>query len=80
LESPKDKVVEDISIHPCQTVFQFNVDEQSFGQTYNLFQLTTNASNKNINFDYNNNLKIVELENILNEEIQSIEPKFRREL
>ena len=80
LESPENQVLEDISIHPCQTMFQFNVDNQSFGQTYNLFQLTTDASNKNINFDYNNNLKIIELENILNEEIQSIESKFRREL
>ena len=80
LESTENQVVEDISIHPCQTMFQFNVDDQSFGQTYNLFQLTTDASNKNINFDYNNNLKIVALENLLNEEIQSIESKFRREL
>ena len=80
VEATENEVVEDISIHPCQTMFQFNVDDQSFGQTYNLFQLTTDASNKNINFDYNNNLKIVALENLLNKEIQLIESKFRREL
>jgi len=79
-DTPESIALEDTNLHPCYRVFQFNIDDQSFGQIYNLFQLTNDATYKNINFDYNNNLKIIALENILNEEIQSIETKFRREL
>ena len=61
-------------------MFQFNINEKTFGQTYNLYQLTNESKYKNLNFEYNNNLKIVELEKLLNEEIRGMEPKFRRQL
>ncbi len=80
VETPENKPTKQSTIHACYKMFQFNVDNKSFGQTYNLYQLTNDSKFKNLNFEYNSNLKIVELEKLLNKEIQGMEPKFRRQL
>lgn len=80
VETPENLPTKQSAIHPCFKMFQFNIDDKSFGQTYNLYQLTNDSKYKNLNFDYNNNLKIVELEKLLNMEIMLMKPKFRRQL
>jgi hypothetical protein len=80
VETPENRPVKQSEIHSCFKMFQFNINEKTFGQTYNLYQLTNESKYKNLNFEYNNNLKIVELEKLLNEEIRGMEPKFRRQL
>ena len=48
-------------------------------QSYTLFDLTNGAIEKNINFEYNNSLKIVALDKVLDTLIEQMDDKFRRQ-
>lgn len=80
VENPENVPVKQSEVHACSKMFQFNIENKSFGQTYNLYQLTNESKYKNLNFEYNNNLKIVELEKIINKEVNDMGSKFRRQL
>ncbi len=66
-------------VHNCFRDFKFAVENDSFGQTYNLFDLTNDSESPNTNFEYNNNLKVVKLDKLLDSFITEMEPKFRRQ-
>ena len=80
VENPENVPAKQSTIHACSKMFQFKINDESFGQSYNLYQLTNESKYKNLNFEYNNNLKIVEFEKIINTEVNGMEPKFRRQL
>ena len=66
-------------IHSCKRKFQFNVSNSSFVQDYNLYDLTNGSKFQNLNYAYNNNLKIVELEKMIEELVSKTESKFKRQ-
>jgi len=79
VENPENIPVKSSKVHSCFREFQFNNENNSFGQTYNLYDLTNESKFKNINFESNNKLKIVTLEKMLESLILEMEPKFRRQ-
>lgn len=79
VENPENVPKQSSTVYACSKMFQFNIKNKTFGQTYNLYQLTNESKYKNINFDYNNNLKIVALEKLIKKEIQETESTFRRQ-
>jgi len=67
-------------IHPCYKTHTFLYNSSSFTQTYHEFDLTNDSENKNIHFDYNNNLPVVKLSNQCQKVIEQFtnQNKFRR--
>ena len=57
----------------------FNLENKTFGQEYDLFDLTNESKYENLNFDSNNKLKIVALEKMIEGLISENESKFRRQ-
>ncbi|PHS67890.1 MAG: hypothetical protein COB12_01340 [Flavobacterium sp.] len=79
VENPENVPAKSSKIHSCFREFQFNNENNSFGQSYNLYDLTNESKYKNINFESNNKLKIVALEKMLESLILQMESKFRRQ-
>jgi len=65
-------------IHSCYRKFDFTTPNDSFGQEYNLLALTNDSRDINLNADYNNSLKIVELDKMLDNVIAEKEDSFFR--
>ena len=79
VENPENVPTQRTEIHSCKRKFQFNMDNSSFGQAYNLYDLTNDSKYKNLNYTYNNDLKIVDLEKRATELISKVAAKFRRQ-
>ena len=79
VKNPENVPVKSSEIHPCHRLFQFNLENKTFGQTYDLFDLTNESKYENLNFDSNNKLKIVALEKMVEGLILENETKFRRQ-
>lgn len=77
--NPENVPAQSSKIHPCHRLFQFHKKSKSYGQEYNLYDLTNESKYENINFESNNALKIVSLEKIISETLIVMEPKFRRQ-
>lgn len=67
-------------IHNCHHAFTFKDFDDKFSQSYNLFDLTNDAEEANINYEYNKGLTLVTLDMMLDEAIIAIEesPNFIR--
>lgn len=57
----------------CRRVFMFKNSAGAFVKKYNMFDLSNNASQKNINAESNNSLAIVKLDKIVDEAIAKME-------
>jgi len=79
VENPENIPAKSSKVHSCFREFQFRNENNSFGQSYNLYDLTNESKFKNINFESNNKLKIVALEKMLESLISEMEPNFRRQ-
>ncbi len=79
VKNPENIPVQSSKVHPCHRLFQFNMDNTSFGQKYNLYDLTNESKYENLNFDYNNKLEIVALEKKIEEVISENDSKFKRQ-
>jgi len=51
VENPENVPVKQSEVHACSKMFKFNIENKSFGQTYNLYQLTNESKYKNLNFE-----------------------------
>lgn len=58
--------------HSCHTRFKFNFNAIELKKHFDQFDLTNDYSNPNINFEYNKNLKIIELNEILENIISTL--------
>ena len=67
-------------IHSCKREIAYQ-DEitNSFEQSYRLFDLTNDAKEANLNYTSNNNLKVVELDQLMGTVIEQMEKNFRRQ-
>jgi len=59
--------------HSCFRIFQFQIENNSFKNKFDLFDLTTDSNDKNLYYDSNNKLKLVELNNMSDKLIFEIE-------
>jgi len=79
VKNPENIPVQSSKVHPCHRLFKFNMDDKTFGQMYNLYDLTNESKYENLNFDYNNNLEIVALEKKIEALISENESNFKRQ-
>lgn len=49
------------SVQPCFRSFSFTMGEESFGKSFNLFDISNDSEGKNLNYDYNQSLALVQL-------------------
>ena len=67
-------------IHACNREIEFSdTPDVSFEQSYRLFDLTNDAKEANLNYVFNNKLKVVELDQLMGAAIEQMENKFRRQ-
>lgn len=62
VSNPENKPASSTEIHSCYRTFVFKSGEEIYTNTYNLYYLTNASKQKNINFSYNNDLKLVEID------------------
>lgn len=79
VENPENVPIQSAEVHPCIRSFKFRNENNSFGQTYNLYDLTNESKYENLNFEYNNNLEIVALGKLIDNTLLEMESKFRRQ-
>jgi hypothetical protein len=60
-------------INNCHRAFTFSNSDDTFSQVFNPFDLTNDALEANIHYEYNNKLEIVQLDKILDTAIQQLE-------
>lgn len=66
-------------VHACGRDFIFNFDGEISTQNYQLFDLTNDSEFPNINYEYNQGLKVVALDSMLDAIIAQSDLKFRRQ-
>lgn len=67
-------------IHSCAREIEYrNGNGVVITQNYNLFDITNDALEENINYAYNNGLNTVELDKMMSYEIEQIDDLFRRQ-
>ena len=79
VKNPENVPVQTSKVYPCHRLFKFNWDNNSFGQKYNLYDLTNESKYENLNFESNNKLEIVALEKNIEASILENESKFKRQ-
>ena len=57
----------------CRRVFMFKNNEGAFIRNYNMFDLSSNESEKNINKTFNNSMPLVQLDKMIDAAISSME-------
>ncbi len=77
--NPENVPTQSTKIHPCYREFAFHKKEKSFGQSYNLYDLTNESKYENINFEANNKLAIVAFEKLISETVTAMSSQFRRQ-
>ncbi len=79
VKNPENVPSQNAEVHPCFRNFQFRNENNSFGQTYNLYDLTNESKYENLNFEYNNDLEIIALEKEIESALSEMKSKFRRQ-
>ncbi|MCW5520498.1 hypothetical protein J1N09_11645 [Aureitalea sp. L0-47] len=67
------------SIHSCKRSYTFRNSSGVSETNYDLFDLSTSEKHPNIHYKHNNALKIVELDKMIDEVIENLQSKFRRQ-
>ncbi len=67
-------------VYPCMRSYSFTNTEQTLNKTFRMYDLTSNADYSNINLEYNQNLKLVALNKLVEQAILDFESsnQFRR--
>ncbi|GHC52296.1 hypothetical protein GCM10008083_15130 [Ulvibacter litoralis] len=72
--------IQSTEIHSCSRVIEYRDGTGlEINQLYNLFDITNDAMEENINFEYNNTLNIISLDEMMSNAIEKVEDQFRRE-
>jgi hypothetical protein len=67
------------SVHSCKRSFVFRRSGGVSKTNYDLYDLSTSEEYPNVHYKYNSDLKIVTLDKILDEIIENLQTKFRRQ-
>ncbi len=67
------------TVSPCKRSFVFKKTGGMMKQNYNLYDLTTSEKHPNTHYEYNNSLKIVDLDKKLSVVIEALQTKFKRQ-
>ena len=59
-------------VQPCSRAFFFTNGTETFHKKYNLFDVSNDSEGKNLNYDYNQSLQLVQLNTTMEELINSV--------
>ena len=65
---------------PCFRSFQFTESKTTFSTSYNLFDISNDSDGKNLNYEYNTQLKVVILDTILDAVLTVSKEKMKRQI
>jgi hypothetical protein len=65
---------------PCFRSFQFTNGEATFSKRYNLFDISNDSDGKNLNYEFNSQLKVVILDAMLDAVLAISEEKMKRQI
>ncbi len=65
---------------PCFRSFQFTNGETTFSRSYNLFDISNDSDGKNLNYEFNSQLKVVLLDAMLDVVLAISEEKMKRQI
>jgi hypothetical protein len=65
---------------PCFRSFQFTKGEATFFKRYNLFDISNDSDGKNLNYEFNSQLKVVILDAMLDAVLAISEEKMKRQI
>lgn len=67
--------------HSCFKTFEFHTKFESFSKSFDLYDLSSEPDNKNLYYESNNNLKLIEFNLLCNQQITKIanREQFERE-
>ena len=65
---------------PCFRSFQFTNGETTFSKSYNLFDISNDSDGKNLNYEFNSQLKVVILDAMLDAVLAVSEEKMKRQI
>lgn len=65
---------------PCFRSFQFTEGETTYSKSYNLFDISNDSDGENLNYEFNNRLKVVILDSMLDEVLAVSEDKMKRQI
>ena len=67
------------AIHPCYREFIFSINDEMYDQKFNLYQLTTEEEHPNKNYEFNNQLPVVELNKLMDPIMDTLKNTMRRQ-
>ena len=76
--NPENDPTQRTKVYPCSHEFSFTTPMGTFGQKFKEFDLTNDSKQSNLNYEYNQQLKLVALDKMIDEVIAETEPKLRR--
>ena len=65
---------------PCFRSFKFTEGETTYSKSYNLFDISNDSDGKNLNYEFNSQLKVVMLDSMLHEVLAVSEEKMKRQI
>ena len=65
---------------PCYRNFTFTENGETSEQTYNLFDVSPEGEADNVNYEYNSQLKVIELDALMNAVLADYEVNMRRQI
>lgn len=80
VENPENVPAQRTEIHSCFRKYKFTTEGNSFEQDYKLFDLTNKSKYENIHYEYNNNLRIVDIDKIIEALVLENKSSFRRQM
>lgn len=79
VKNPENVPAQRSDVFPCYRAFSFTQGADSFKKEYNLFDLTNESKYENIHYKHNKELRVVDLDQIVEALIMKSQSKFKRE-
>jgi len=76
--NPQNSPMQRAKVYPCSHTFSFTTAMGTFIQKFDEFDVTNDSRQTNLNYEYNQQLKLVALDNMIDTVITETEPKLRR--
>ncbi|UAB80783.1 hypothetical protein INR76_11780 [Marixanthomonas sp. SCSIO 43207] len=77
--NPENAPTQRTKVHPCSQEFSFTTAMGTFTQKFDEFDLTNDSKQKNLNYEYNQQLKLIELEAMIDQIILETADSLRRQ-
>ena len=79
VENPQNSPTQRTKVYPCSHKFSFTTSMGTFTQEFDEFDLTNDSRQTNLNYEYNQQLKLVQLDKMIDAVITKTADKLRRQ-